>query len=126
MKRKKTPVALITFLVVTFLGLIIMSPKFGFYSKSGEEQFNEMKEQMMKEAQAKSNSKQEKPMDINANAEAKAMQERMKKIGAQPQRPGTDADGEMRIPDQPSVLVPENKVYKPVPNEASTSSQWYK
>jgi mannitol-specific phosphotransferase system IIBC component len=121
MKRKKTPVGLISVLVVSVVGLLIVSSQFAFYSRSQEEQMQEMQEKMQKEMAAKSG-KQEAPKNVNVSKETQGLRDRLKKNAPKMRSPNMDDN----MPDQPSVLKPENTVYVPVPNEAATSSQWYK
>jgi uncharacterized membrane protein YgaE (UPF0421/DUF939 family) len=120
MKRKKTPVAAITVLVLAFVGLLISSKQFNFYSKSPQEQMQEMQEK--KEMQAKS--AQAPSQEVNASQETASLKNRLKSVNAgalKAEKPDDDTR-----PKEPSVLMPEDKVYVPVKNEATTSSQWYK
>jgi hypothetical protein len=124
MIRKKTPVALITVLIVAFVGLILSASKFGFYRKSKDEQIAELTSIMQKEEEAKRANEPATPVKVNASAETQKMKERLASSGNKGRPVGMEEEN--RMPATPSVLKPENKVFMPVPNEASTSSQWYK
>lgn len=119
MKRKKSPVALITILVVAVAGLLLASKPFGRYSKSMEEQMQEMQQEAMAKARAEQAAKPKTETKRDAKAEASEMIAKMRK-----NKPTGDVpeEGETK---SPSIIMPDNPVYVPKPNEAATSSQWY-
>ena len=119
MKRKKTPVALITVLVLAVGGLAIASKQFSFYNLSAEEQNRQRQEEYMKEQEAKAG--QSKPAPTDASKEEAEMKARLKSSAtAKPAVPQ-----EERIGRPPSIVSQQQQVYKPKQNDSSTSSQWF-
>lgn len=121
MIKRKPPVALITVLVVAIAGLVIAAKPFGIYSKSPEEQAKIMQKEM-EDAMRAREQKEPDMKKVNTDEEAKKLRENLKTTGGQKRRTGPEGEDE---DTSPSVVLPEQKDYKPVPNEAATSSQWY-
>jgi type II secretory pathway pseudopilin PulG len=126
MKRKKPPVALISFLVISLLGLVIFSKSFAFYNKTGEEQQQELQKQAQEAAQANAIKPPETKSD--ASAEVKHLKDAMKHSpnGTSVLKPtGPDGDMQPKHARQPTVLMPSEEIRKPTQNTSAPSSQWY-
>lgn len=122
MKQRKSPVALVTVAVLAGVGLVIAAKPFGRARLSMEEQMQIAQKEAQDAAMAKAaaESKTSKPAaDVGAEAKA-AIASAKSGVAKRPGRPGKEEG-----PTDPTILLPEDKVYKPVVNEASTSSQWY-
>ena len=126
MKRKKPPIALISFLVISVLGLVIFSSRFAFYNKSAEEQQAEIQKQAQEAASANAIKPPERKAD--ATADLNKMKDAMKQsaskapAGVHKQMPVSDTPDSA---SQPTVVMPPDEVRKPVQNSTSPSSQWY-
>ena len=126
MKRKKPPIALISFLVISVLGLLIFSKNFAFYNKTAEEQQAELQKQAQEAASANAIKPPEKKAD--ASADVKQMKAAMKGSQSSPQKgkPKDLKSGDAS--DQaimPTVIMPGDDVKKPTQNTSAPSSQWY-
>jgi hypothetical protein len=121
MMKRKPPVALITVLVVAVAGLVIAAKPFGIYSKSPEEQAKIMQKEM-EDAMRAREQKDPDMKKVNTDAEAAKLRANLKIASGGPAKEGAEGDPE---DTSPSVVLPEQVDYKPVPNEAATSSQWY-
>ena len=122
MKKKKPPIIPITILVFAIFGLLVASVKWKFYSLSGEEQQQELQKQTM-DAMKASAGTQPKDKTVDASKDLAALKERTKDAAANKSK-GGDMEPLMKN-TQPSVVMPDETVRKPVKNSASTSSQWY-
>lgn len=123
MKQRKSPVALVTVAVLAGVGLVIAAKPFGRARLSMEEQMQLAQKEAQEAAQARAaaESKTSKPAtDVGAEAKAAIASAKSGVAAKSARRP----DEEER-PAEPTILLPEDKVYKPVVNEAATSSQWY-
>ena len=122
MKKKKPPIIPITILVFAIFGLLIASVRWKFYSLSGEDQQKELQDQTM--AQIKANAgTQPKDKKGDTSKELAALKERTKVAAST--KPKSDDMEPMMKNTQPSVVMPDETVRKPVRNTATTSSQWY-
>ena len=123
MKRKKPPIALISFLVISLVGLVIVGPAFAFFNKSGEDQMKQLQQEAMERAKANASKPAE---NVNAKQEVGAMKDALKKESkpqTAPQKPMDPSEhGKATVP---TVIMPSDEVRKPTPNSASPSSQWY-
>ena len=122
MKKKKPPIIQITILVFAVFGLLIASVRWKFYNLSGEDQQKELQEQTMAQLKAQAGS-QPKDTKTDSSKEIAALKERTKNAGSQKPK-GDDMEPLMKN-TQPSVVMPDETVHKPVRNTATTSSQWY-
>jgi hypothetical protein len=126
MKRKKPPIALISVLVVSILGLVIAGKAFSFYNLSMEEQ----QQQLQKEAEERARAAP--PVVDNSakkpdSAAVEAMKAKMK-VGT----PRTAAAANAVDPSDrhfktavPTVIMPDEALQKPKPNSAAPTTQWY-
>lgn len=128
MRRKKPPVALMTVLVVSVVGLFIASGSWSFYTKSTEDQMKQLQEEAMKKAQ--NQMANTKPKAAASKEETKAAVADFKKSFTEtgegdlkPMRPGDK--GGAGAPTRPSVVMPDQQVYKPTKNPAAPSGQWW-
>lgn len=130
MKRKKPPIALISFLVVSILGLVIFSKSFAFFNLSQQDQMTQLQQEA--EERAKSQTSPPPGAKPDATREVNAMKSAMKlntkkELGKPesapiPGRPGGAPGGGATVP---TVVLPSDIIQKPQPNTAATSSQWY-
>lgn len=123
MKRKKPPVALISTLVVSVLGLVIASGVWKFYTLSPEDQQKQLQQEAIARMQAQQKDQAPTDQKVNAAKEADALKKRIQASGAK--TPMTDSEQLARLASVPTVIMPEEVVHKPVKNPATTSSQWY-
>ncbi|OWU65599.1 MAG: hypothetical protein CBB60_003860 [Armatimonadetes bacterium Cent15-Ar3] len=127
MKQRKSPVALITVAVFAAIGLMIAAKPFGEERLSTEEKMQLAQERQAAEQRAKmanapapkADGKKEQS-DLTAQMAASVQSD-----SAKAKRQGPRAVDENALPENPVVIKPEDKVYIPKPNSASTSSQWY-
>jgi hypothetical protein len=127
MKRKKTPVALITVLILTIGGLIVASSKFKVYTMSGEEQMKLVQQEEADKQRAAGPPKRADNGPKTSDAPA------MRGSLARPYPEGGEAPTPKSAPGRPgapggkpSIVKPDTStVAKPTRNETSTSSQWY-
>lgn len=127
MKKKKPPVALISVLVISFLGLAIGGPKFAFYNKSMEEQQTQIHQEEEERERAKVND-QKKELTVDASAEVKKMKDTLAKdMGpkAAQQAQKSPGDGRTAKTTVPTVIMPDDTVRKPTLNPTTPIGQWY-
>ena len=126
MKRKKPPIALISFLVISLLGLVIFSKTFGFYNLSSEDQQKEMQKQAEDRARAAQASAPAPVGKIDASKELAAMKNNLKSTVGDNKKPmERETSVESRKASVPTVIMPSDEVRKPTLNPSSPSSQWY-
>lgn len=123
MKRKKPPVALISTLVVSVLCLVIASGAWKFYTKTPEEQQQQLQQEAIDRARAQQANQQPSNQKINTGKEVDDLQKRLQASGAK--TPSTDSGEMMRKATMPTVVMPEQVIHKPTRNPGTTSSQWY-
>ena len=127
MKKRQFPVLLVTAIVLLVGGAAVyniyntrtanMTPEQA--QMEAQRQAMEAQRDAMAKNPPPSNPKAPDPKQLRA-----AVQQGIKGSAAGPEgappgpmgRPGMDG---------PSILAPENKPYKPMPNESATSSQWF-
>jgi hypothetical protein len=120
MKKRKSPVALLTVLVLAIVGLVIAAKPFSNYTLSAEEQ----QKLFQAEQEAAMKARTPAPADMS-KVDVSNEQEVMKaQLKAAP-KASIKRVGEMETDGSPSVIMPEQVEYKPKPNDAATSSQWY-
>lgn len=115
MKNRKSPIPLITGIVV----LLAAAGAYNLYnsreaSKTPEQIAAEMQMEAMKEAQKNQPTTGPSASEVAASVKARASNPAHAPESAHP--------GE---PDTPTILVPVQKKYHPVPNDSATTSRWY-
>lgn len=129
MKRKKPPIALITVLVGSILGLVIAGKAFSFYNLSMEEQ----QKQLQQEAEDRARANPKVPTSTNTKADgSKAVQDmkaKVKEYGtpqvAEPASMGVAPDHKNYKTAVPTIVMPEEALQKPKPNSSAPIGQWY-
>jgi type II secretory pathway pseudopilin PulG len=132
MKRKKPPIALISVMVVSMLGLVIAGKAFSFYNLSGEEQAK----QLQQEAEDRARAAARAPENNEKIDSSRAMSDIKSKLQSPPDKPSVAKQaGRVATDDQPggknfktavpTVIMPEESVYIPKPNSAAPTAQWY-
>ena len=124
MKRKKSPIALISVLVVACLGLVIAGPGFAFFSKSAQEQQSELQRQAVEAAKARADKTPVGKVDGNKAVQDMKANLKQKGGGLAPRDPNK-AEAQPAMSEVPTMFMPDDKVNKPQPNTAAPSSQWY-
>ncbi|MEI7576451.1 MAG: hypothetical protein WCK51_06125 [Armatimonadota bacterium] len=122
MKQRKSPVALIIVAVFAGVGLMIAAKPFREENLSMEEKMKLAQERAQAEAASKMANAPAPKADLKA--ESAALSTEIQKSVNVAKRPGAPAE-EGGLPEAPVIIKPEDKVYIPKPNSASTSSQWY-
>ncbi len=127
MKRKKPPVALISVLVLAFLGLAIAGPGFAFYNKSQEEQqtlIHQQEEDRAKAAYAEAT----KNVKVDSSSEVDKMKKTLSSGKPSVAQQASKSKAEGGRPTQatvPTVIMPDDTVRKPVKNPTTPVGQWY-
>ncbi len=127
MKNKKPPVALISVLVISFLGLAIGGPKFAFYNKSQEDQQKQIHQEEEDRERAKVN-EEKKELKVDSSAELEKMKKTLaadKGPKAMQQAQKSQGDGRTAKTTVPTVIMPDDVVRKPTLNPTSPVGQWY-
>lgn len=128
MKRKKPPIALISVLVVSMLGLVIAGNSFSFYNKSGEEQFNLRQKEAMELAAAQARDKPvtKAPTSKDSVDELKKqMQVGTPQVSGLANKVATDENERAFKTAVPSVVMPDESVQKPKENPTSPKPQFW-
>lgn len=130
MKRRKSPVALITVGIFAAIGLFIAAKPFGDERLSMEEKMAKAAEAAKAEQIAQMAKSPTKPTAPDVSKENADLANQMKASAGAPRgpKPGMGAremteHGE--LPPDPVIIKKEDTVYIPKPNSSSTSSQWY-
>lgn len=128
MKQRKSPVALITIAVFAGIGLMIAAKPFSEERLTNEEKAQKAQERAMEQQRAQMASNPTPKMDGSkeANELSQAMKNSVAKGGDDSKKESELKNAEDdSMPASPVVIKPEDKVYIPKPNSASTTSQWY-
>ncbi len=129
MKRKKPPIALVSVLILSLLGLVIAGPGFAFYNKSTADQMA----QLQKEAEDRARAAQEdqkKTSKIDATGELDKLQKNVSTVGTpqahSPMEMASSDGGKTTKSAIPTVIMPNTDIQKPKPNPTAPVSHWYK
>ena len=80
---------------------------------------------------AKKDDHQHNEPQAMSNEEAEANKKMMEQAVSAPKKtatmgaPGSEIAMKNGVPEEPTILVKENKAYKPTPNDSATSAHWY-
>ncbi len=119
MQRKKSSILLISVLCVT-IGILVLSNLTGVLFRAPVDNTDALKAEAAKEAAPKEVTEADKQRTKEAMLGASAKRTQVKAVGE-------DGEGGAPAgnPATPSILIPEQKSYKPTYNETSTSGHWY-
>lgn len=127
MRRKKSPILLISMVCLAGAGVLMLSKPMSQYNMSPEEQMAQMRREAAERDAAKGPDMDKKnapePTQLASGAKERLLQAGKKA----PMPSGGGPEGEGPVSTVPSVVMPEAvKVPKPVRNESSVQGQWWR
>ncbi len=126
MKKRKPPIALMSVLVLSVLGLAIASGGWRFYGKTQQEQAEIQQQEAMDKARA--NSVNQKPSDnskVDLDKEVGALTASAKGASQAKSAAAPADEHAPKTAPVPTVVMPDERLTKPQKNPTAPSSQWY-
>ena len=128
MKRKKPPIALVSVLILSLLGLVIAGPGFAFYNKSTADQMAQLQKEAEDRARA-AQAEQMKTAKVDSTGELKKLQDNVSTVGTpqarSPMQMSSSDGGKTTKSAVPTVIMPNTDIQKPKPNPTAPVGQWY-